>query len=184
MAAEEPAITLLRSLTSVDYPNVWRVKERVLRAAFAALPSIATVAESFSAFIEAGGQALHGFNLRETLVAVHGPEWRTWPADLSAPDASGIAAFASAHASEIRFSAFLQFLAELALQDAAAEARNAGMPIGLYRDLAVGCAPDGAEAWCEQARLLNGASVGAPPDPLGPLGQIWHLPPPDPLAMA
>jgi hypothetical protein len=62
-------------------------------------------------------------------------------------------------------------------------ARDSGVDIGLYRDLAVGCAPDGAEAWSEQALLLRGLSVGAPPDTLGPLGQVWHLPPPDPIAM-
>jgi glycogen operon protein len=54
--------------------------------------------------------------------------------------------------------------------------------MGLYRDLAVGAAPDGAESWSRADELAIGASVGAPPDPFSAQGQIWHLPPPDPIA--
>lgn len=47
------------------------------------------------------------------------------------------------------------------------------MPIGLYRDLAVGVAEGGAETWGENGLYCLKASVGAPPDILGPLGQNW-----------
>lgn len=47
------------------------------------------------------------------------------------------------------------------------------MPIGLYRDLAVGVAEGGAETWCDRELYCLKASVGAPPDILGPLGQNW-----------
>jgi len=53
---------------------------------------------------------------------------------------------------------------------------------GLYRDLAVGSAPDGAEPWCAPEAFLRGFSLGAPPDPLGPQGQVWGLPAPRPSA--
>ncbi|MBN8909759.1 MAG: 4-alpha-glucanotransferase [Rhodospirillales bacterium] len=66
----------------------------------------------------------------------------------------------------------------------AAAARESGLSLGFYRDLAVGAAPDGAEAWSRQDALLTGVSVGAPPDPFSQEGQVWSLPPPDPLAMA
>ena len=58
------------------------------------------------------------------------------------------------------------------------------MPIGLYRDLAVGVAEGGAETWCDRELYCLKASVGAPPDILGPLGQNWGLPPMDPHVMA
>ncbi len=66
----------------------------------------------------------------------------------------------------------------------AAPPMTAGLSLGFYRDLAVGCAPDGAEAFSEANRLMSGVSIGAPPDPLGPQGQIWGLPPFDPRALA
>ena len=77
----------------------------------------------------------------------------------------------------MRFHIWLQWLADRQL---AAAAEGAGLAIGLYRDLAVGTAPDGAEAWAGARQLAAGVSVGAPPDPFSAQGQIWHLPPFDP----
>jgi 4-alpha-glucanotransferase len=57
------------------------------------------------------------------------------------------------------------------------------MRVGLYRDLALGVDPDGAEAWGEQCLLAEGISAGAPPDALGLKGQSWGLPPFNPHAL-
>ena len=67
---------------------------------------------------------------------------------------------------------------------AAARARAAGLEIGFYRDLAVGAAPDGAEAWAHARELAQGVTIGAPPDPFSVQGQNWGLPAPNPLAGA
>jgi glycogen operon protein len=83
----------------------------------------------------------------------------------------------------MQFHAFIQTLADEQLAAAAAAAKSDGLSIGFYRDLAVGAAPDGAEAWSAQDTLMHGVSVGAPPDPFSAAGQVWCLPPPDPVAM-
>jgi glycogen operon protein len=184
LASEDATLAALRASTMVDYAASWRVKHRVLLAAFEALEGDDAARAALDAFIAAGGDALRDFCTWEALCTINVGNWQSWPASFRSPDAPGVAGFASQNAAKLRFSAFLQFIAERSLTDAASAARAAGLQIGLYRDLAVGCAPDGAEAWSEQGLLLTGASVGAPPDPLGPLGQVWHLPPPDPLAMA
>ena len=57
------------------------------------------------------------------------------------------------------------------------------MPIGLYRDLAVGVVEGGSETWGDGELYCLKASVGAPPDILGPLGQNWDLRPMDPHVM-
>src|SRR5439155_10123069 len=70
------------------------------------------------------------------------------------------------------------------LAAAAVAARDGGLELGFYRDLAVGAAPDGAEAWANVAGMLaRGASIGAPPDPFAIQGQVWHAPPPIPGAL-
>jgi glycogen operon protein len=79
---------------------------------------------------------------------------------------------------------FSQWLAERQLAAAAERAKAGGLEIGFYRDLAVGAAPDGAENWARAEELARNVTVGAPPDPFSPLGQVWNLPPPDPLASA
>jgi len=156
----------------VDYPSVWDAKRAVLRAAFRPGDS------------EPISPALLRFATFETIAEVLGTsDWSNWPAALRHPDDPAVAAFAAGHRETIEFHAFMQRLADQQLAAAAASAKNNGLSLGFYRDLAVGAAPDGAEAWSAQDTLMHGVSVGAPPDPFATHGQIWCLPPPDPLAM-
>ncbi|MEO6340319.1 MAG: 4-alpha-glucanotransferase, partial [Caulobacteraceae bacterium] len=103
--------------------------------------------------------------------------WQTWPSGLNVAAGHAVDAFAVAHPERVRFHQFLQWLCDGQLAQAA---RAGDLALGLYRDLAVGAAPDGAEAWANADMLSWGVSIGAPPDPLGPEGQVWGLPPPDP----
>jgi (1->4)-alpha-D-glucan 1-alpha-D-glucosylmutase len=57
------------------------------------------------------------------------------------------------------------------------------MNIGLYRDLAVGADAGGSEIWANPERFAPGLSIGSPPDPFGPTGQNWGLPPFNPLTL-
>src|SRR3989442_6299466 len=75
-----------------------------------------------------------------------------------------------AQGAAVGFHQWGQGLLEGQLAAAAAE-------IGIRRDLPIGVAPDGADAWAWQDALATGASVGAPPDPFVPRGQDWGLPP-------
>ena len=174
LAAAAPVFAGLAAGALVDYPAVWEAKRGVLEAAFAAFRPGA----DFSGFVAEGGTALLGFARFQAIAEVHGADWRRWPAALRDP--SGPAVAAAAAPERVNFSLFLQWVADRQL--AAAAAACGGMEIGLYRDLAVGAAPDGAEAWAAGAALMHGVSVGAPPDRLGPQGQVWGLPPPDPIA--
>ncbi|MET0232419.1 MAG: 4-alpha-glucanotransferase [Rhodanobacteraceae bacterium] len=98
-----------------------------------------------------------------------------WPADLRSTDPRAVQRFADAHADEIEFHVFAQWLAARGLDDAQARARAAGMRYGLLADLAVGVDPGGSDAWREREALLRGVSIGAPPDLLAPEGQRWGL---------
>ncbi len=66
---------------------------------------------------------------------------------------------------------------------AQASAKNAGMLVGIYRDLAVGVDSSGADVWSDPDLFVHDASTGAPPDGLGPLGQDWGLPPFNPVTL-
>jgi 4-alpha-glucanotransferase len=81
------------------------------------------------------------------------------------------------------FNNYLQWLAEQQLSHIQQHASKQGMLIGLVRDLAVGCAADGSEVKRHSNLFVKDASIGAPPDPLGPLGQNWGLPPIDPVKL-
>jgi glycogen operon protein len=147
---EEDAAAL-SSLAAVDYPRMWALKAVALEAAFNHAPSD----PAFDAFVAAGGETLRRFCRFQAIAE-------------NRPDDPG----------RLRFHAWLQWLCEQQL--AAAAGRASGLALGFCRDLAVGAAPDGAELWDQAALVARGVSIGAPPDPFGPQGQVWGLPPFDP----
>ena len=183
---ESAAVESLRTLRLVDYPKVWAAKKAVLEAGYTAFDARRTTrpqdgdVRDFDAFVASGGAALQRFAVFES-ISERFPDrgWMSWPAEL-APDGIGIRSFAAAHEGRVRFHLYLQWLSERQLAGAVKRGGDAGLSIGLYRDLAVGCAPDGAEAWAEQDAYAKGVSVGSPPDPFSATGQIWSLPPPQP----
>jgi len=114
-----------------------------------------------------------------------GPEsWRDWPAEYRDPRSPAVGEFREAHAERVDFHRWVQFELDTQLRAAAERGRRAGMPIGLYQDLAIGTSPNGADPWLFPGLFLQGASVGAPPDPFAAEGQNWGLPPLDPRALA
>jgi len=158
----------------VDYDAAWAAKRAVLAEEWARR---GPDDPEFLAFRRAGGRALDEFALHGALAEHHGhADPARWGPGLAHAGDHAVAEFAARHAGAVGFHAFLQFLADGQLAEAAASGT------GLYRDLAVGSAPDGAEAWCRALPTLRGFSMGAPPDPLGPQGQVWGVPPPDPAA--
>jgi 4-alpha-glucanotransferase len=184
----------VRASEFVDHEAVWSLKLQVLRvlhAEFRAQQHRRPQGEralAFQAFKDAGGVALVNFArfeaLQQHLVAQGvGASWHAWPQAYRHVDSAEIAAFAAEHDEAIDFSAYLQWEADRQLGAQAQAMREAGMATGLYRDLAVGVDPNGAEAWGEQDLLVAGATVGAPPDVYNPKGQDWGLTPFNPKAL-
>ncbi|WP_371717112.1 glycogen debranching protein GlgX [Ancylobacter sp. TS-1] len=167
---------------SVDYSAVWAAKEAALKGAFAAFQKAPD--PDFDRFVTEGGQTLARFALHQAIAAAHpGTSWRDWPGGLAEADGPASESFGRENAGAVRFALWQQWVADRQFAAAAAKARAAGLSLGFYRDLAVGTTPDGAEAWSEASMLMPGVTIGAPPDPLGPEGQNWNLPPFDPLAL-
>ena len=165
---------------AVDYPRVWAAKSNALLALF---DLRAAADPAFTDFVAASGEALRRLaNFDVIAEQQRSSHWQQWPENLRHPDDPALARFAAEHAAEVQFNCFLQYLADEQLAAAANAARSAG--VIFYRDLAVGSAPDGAEAWSRQDALMQGVSIGSPPDPFSAAGQVWSLPPPDPFAIA
>jgi 4-alpha-glucanotransferase len=195
--APEPAITAVRNAGQVDYAAVAALKRPVLEALFRrfqerelAAGGTARTARgaAFREFQRDGGKELAAFACFEALHE-HFPHdygnfsWRGWPAAMRNPGSAEVAEFARAHRDRIEFFQFLQWEADRQLGAAAAAGHDAGVSIGLYRDLAVGVDPHGAEAWADQELVAPGASIGAPPDALSRAGQNWGLAPVNPLVL-
>lgn len=135
--------------------------------------------QAFRHFVEQGGSSLHQqavFDALHAHLSEHDPMmwgWPVWPEKYRDGHSSAVADFCREHADEVTFYLWLQWLAASQFDDCFQSSQQRKMPIGLYRDLAVGVAEGGAETWCDRELYCLKASVGAPPDILGPLGQNW-----------
>ncbi|MBZ0128102.1 MAG: 4-alpha-glucanotransferase [Rhodobacteraceae bacterium] len=165
----------------IDYPSALHANDRALAAQFTALPGGSADRQAYESFTAQAGHRLDEFALFEALAEVHGADWRDWPAQFRDRDAKALAGFAALHADAIARSKWAQWQADRLLSEAQSRARNAGMRVGLFLDLAVGPRLGGAETWAGDTSLITGATLGAPPDPLGPSGQSWGLAPLSPL---
>jgi 4-alpha-glucanotransferase len=178
---ERPDLDGLRRAPLIDYRGVAFVKLQALETIFSA----GTHRGEVRAFAKRD-PGLRAMALYEAIMeresardaGVYG--WMQWPSEFHDCNGPAVAAFAREHAERLEFFIFLQWLADDQLARAA---RAASMPIGLYRDLAVGVDLASVDVWSDPGAFALGLSVGAPPDPLNEDGQNWGLPPFHPQAL-
>ena len=185
-------IAALRITETVTYTAVWACKRDALHMAFNAFEQDTCEAAeneraAFEAFVLEKGKALQGFGLFEALDQYYSRPgqvgWQSWPSEFHQPDGEAVEKFARSHEREIRFYMWLQWLCAEQLREVNQTAAEYGVKIGIYGDLAVGVARGSADTWLNRQDYCMDLSVGAPPDPLGPTGQNWDLPPLNPLML-
>ncbi len=181
-------IARLRNSEFVQYAEVARLKRRFLKVLYREFRRPTTSDErrqAFAAYREKEGDLLAKFALYSALDELLHKQnrnlwtWRDWPAEYHSPESSASQAFARDHPRSIDFYQYIQFVLEEQLAAAQKYARDAGMPIGLYHDLAVATDNFGSDLWIAPDHYVNGARVGAPPDDFSPDGQDWGFPPPN-----
>jgi len=184
-------LAALRASAEVDYPGVTACKLEVLRLLHQSFIRQASAKRraAFEAFRAEHGEALErfaGFHALQAHFAAAGTlgGWPRWPEPYHVPGGAAALSVLDVEAERVEFHCWLQWIARQQLDAVEERARQAGLRLGLYRDLAVGPHAGGAETWGEQGLYALDASVGAPPDALAPEGQDWGLPPMSPDALA
>ncbi|MGJ8618595.1 MAG: 4-alpha-glucanotransferase [Sulfitobacter sp.] len=165
-AIDTDAFDAIKRAETVQYLDHKQAHNKTLEALFDHFQTTASSESkrAFSRFVAAGGDELQTFAKFELISETLGADWRQWPDDPADPPAA-----------ELEYHMWLQWVADTHLGNTQTRARDAGMPLGLYLDLAVGPRRDGAESWCERDAIAQGVSIGAPPDHLSPAGQNWDL---------
>ncbi|MCX5728887.1 MAG: 4-alpha-glucanotransferase [Nitrospirae bacterium] len=190
----------LRESRLVDYGAIATAKRSMLDLAYRKFlkeaysgeePNLQpTTARGFllERFIQAEGTPLELYATFQTLeeerwlIQSKSATWHDWPKQFLMPG-QPVREYAKGHRTRIRFFQYIQWVASEQLNEVREMTEKLAMPIGLYHDLALGADRDGAEAWIYQSVLALGADCGCPPDPLGPEGQNWGLPPINPHAL-
>jgi 4-alpha-glucanotransferase len=183
-------VEALRESHSVRYEQVMGVKGLALDALYHVFTRDVRGSGSerdlaYAAYVERHDPSLTRF---ATWMAIaespgFGPNWLMWPSEFHDPHGDAVRAFAERRRHRIDFHRWVQFELDRQLGVAAECAREAGMRIGLYPDVAIGTSPCGADTWAYPELFVRGASIGAPPDPYAPQGQNWGLPPIAPRAL-
>ncbi len=183
------ALARLRDEPTVQYARVARAKWSALDELYSVLRDVrGPRLTAFRDYVERGGERLERFATYEALTEkfardegrIHG--WLTWDDAFRDATAPGVREWAAKNRRRVEYFKYLQFVADEQLA-AAADAAAEKMSIGLYLDVAVGVDTNSADVWADPDAYVLDETIGAPPDPLGPFGQNWGLPPPDPEAM-
>ena len=177
-----------RSKDYVDYSGVMQLKLPAMKSLYQWFSeqkstTAKDINKAFKQFKLQGGDSLQQLASYDALHAHLYQQnsdywgWPNWPEQYRDPESDAVMQFSKQHSAELDFYCYLQFIAQQQLAQAQQVAKNAGMLLGLYRDLAVGVSEASTEIWSNPQLYCRQASVGAPPDPLGPAGQNWGLPP-------
>ncbi|MEF1279176.1 4-alpha-glucanotransferase [Vibrio fortis] len=175
----------------VNYTEVSELKMSILPLLFTEfkhrhLDKNSDRAQAFLAFVEEGGDSLMHQAAFDALHAeLHAEDsnmwgWPVFPEKYRTFESPATQKYIKENIEKVHLYMYLQWLADCQINDAQSLAEEKGMAVGLYRDLAVGVADSGSETWADEGNLVMDASIGAPPDILGPLGQNWGLPPLNP----
>jgi 4-alpha-glucanotransferase len=190
------AIARLRAAAHVDYAGVMAEKDAILRELHHTFATrhrghATSRGKAYACYREREGEGLGDFATFVALrahLAGHGRarrDWHRWRKAYRHPRSRAVQEFRVQHAEAIDYHCWVQFELDRQLGAVAQHARAARLALGVYQDLALGSSPTGADPWAFPGLFLeNGVAIGAPPDPLGPEGQNWGLPPIDPLALA
>ncbi len=177
-------IEVLRASEFVEYERVAQIKLQALGEAFGRFWAAGGSAE-FDSFVQTEGSCLERYAVYCALSEeMHRRDpniwvWPQWPPAYQDPRSEAVARFAQEHHQRVLFYKFLQWQIDRQLAGAQAHARERGMRIGLYHDLALATDRYGSDLWARREFYISGCSVGAPPDQVAPGGQNWGFPPPD-----
>jgi 4-alpha-glucanotransferase len=176
---DRTALRTARGSTSVRHDVVRPLKQRWLERCFAHFQAHVDPASErgrdFARFREEHAHWLPDYALFRTLKVHHPQSWREWPEPLRFGLSSAIAEARRAHAQEIAFREYVQWLAFRQLQQARATLAARDLHLGGDEPFLV--AEDSADVWAHQDLYRFDATVGAPPDAFSATGQDWGLPP-------
>jgi 4-alpha-glucanotransferase len=167
--------------SQVNFGAVIPAKTQILRRAFAQLQSTGGPGPELERFREENRSWLDDFALYLSIKEANGlAPWNAWPEPLRQRDPGALAAAREAHAGDILFHSWLQFLFFSQWHDLKRHANERN--IRIVGDIPIFMAYDSADVWSNRDLfLLDGEGnpivvAGVPPDYFSATGQLWGNP--------
>jgi len=182
-------VAALRGSEFVEYERVHALKMKFLKLLFVAFlrerRSGSQRTQQFEEYRKREGDLLERFATYSALDEwIHGRNpkvwvWPDWPEPYRDPQSPETQAFRQKHWRSVLFYQYLQWQIDIQLSNAQQHARDKGLSIGLYHDLALATDRFGSDLWGHRSYFVAGCRVGSPPDDFNPKGQDWAFPPPN-----
>jgi 4-alpha-glucanotransferase len=182
-------IEALRAAEFVEYERVSCLKLRFLKLAFLRFlrdrRQGGPRAQHFVDYCAREGELLETFATYcalDEVMHARNPDvwiWTQWPEEYRDPRSEAVRAFRKKYWRRILFYEYLQWQIDCQLRAAQQRARERGLSIGLYHDLALATDRFGSDLWGYRDFYVAGCRVGSPPDEFSPKGQDWAFPPPN-----
>jgi 4-alpha-glucanotransferase len=163
------AAASLRDAPIVDRDGILPLKQRALESLWSRFGGD----PAFDSFVRREGELLERYACFCVIAERYPGPWTAWPAKYRRPGGAAVRALLTSARSRVDFHRWVQWSLDAQLD-------RVGRELPVIHDLAVGFAPDGADAWLWQDVVASGARIGAPPDDFNPAGQDWGVPPFDP----
>lgn len=185
--AVQTEIASLREARYVEYERCWQLKFRFLKLLFRRFLHQVDPERTaaFREYVSREGALLDRYAVYCALderIHRENPDiwiWPQWPPEYRDPGSDATQEFARTHQRSILLYKYIQWQVSEQLAEAQQQAQMAGMPIGLYHDLALATDRCGSDLWAYRDFYVDGCRVGSPPDGFSPKGQDWAFPPPN-----
>jgi 4-alpha-glucanotransferase len=177
---ERSTLKEIRGAPCVRYAAVRELKDRALRLSFDRFDAqewrpFTGRARELQAFVERESWWLDDYGLFRAIRDSQGHRpWAEWPRPLRDREPDQVAAARRTLARDIRFYAYLQWIADTQWQAARRACRNVGVEI--FGDLPFMVDGDSADVWSRPHLFRLDVSLGVPPDAFSATGQDWGMP--------
>ena len=164
----------LNALPQVDYEAVNHLKHDYLHALYAQEGAEVMDTDEYKKFLSENEDWLLPYTAFCLLRDEYGTcDFIQWP-EHSVYEAGKIRSLVDGRAQETGYYAFVQFLLDRQLREAAAHAHELG--VWLKGDIPIGISPSSVEAWTSPGLFHMDCQAGAPPDAFSTTGQNWGFP--------
>ena len=188
--SDEGVINEIKRLNDSDkvlYTPVLKLKLRILSMMYDEFVKNASAKrkEEFLKYKDQKGEELYNLCLFEALLERNDgvPFWRFWMDGTNDINSLTTKEFADNNKKRIDVFAYCHWLADLQLKRLQNLSVELGMKVGLYTDMPIGAASNGAEVWENKEAYVLDAGIGAPADPMRPRGQSWGFTPYHPFVL-
>lgn len=142
--------------------------------------------QAFNRYKKQKGEELENLCVFEALLEAHKGTsfWRFWRDGTDDIRSAATIAFREKNKERIDLFQYCHWLADTEVKALQRLAKSLKMKVGLYADMPIGAASNGAEVWENPKAYVLETGVGAPADPMRPKGQSWGFTPYHPMMLA